>query len=1002
MNIHEIFVQITGKGDSAKNELDEVAARMVAFGQQSAEAKLTVEATAANRELDEFIAKMALISASHPEATVRLNAQAAILQALLLKKAIGDFDKEVTQTTNRTARFRNALRDLGETLKPDSVRLGAFSFSLSRAGISLLFLAGTIVKSVIGALAALAASLTQAIIALGALGTAALAALGPLTALGIGAVLRFNQAKDAAEELKAATDALRSAEQAEADAQRGVDAALRAQTQAQQGLARARRDATREARDQMQAALDQVAAAEQAVADAQANALTAQVALSDAREEAIRQLQDLKFAAQDAAVSEEQAALALERARNQLREMERNRHTPNIALREQRLAVEDAENRLQEARSNNQRAQDDLTESERKGIAGSDLMVAARERLADANRSVVESLDQLSDASREFARLEREQARRSESIVAARHALQDANRQVAESQRRLRDATREVAEAQRSVNQLQQKAKAFGPGTAARDLFNAARDFRRAFQQITALGSDRIFRGITEGLNELRPMLQRLKDEFNDLGTVVGNAFRRLGREFGSPRWTKLFEFFTKLSGRLVGPATRAFIQFARAMGNIAKAASPFLVAFLKAVADQMGNLAGKTSDTEGLRLAIGTMVDDLLVWLKLIGQIGRFWLAFAKAAAPAGRDFAEWLGDAAGDMADFLSSAEGQDAIKDFFEDTIPLVKQVIGLVGEMFIAFVQFSALVAPLLAPVIAVLRTMFHLLNRILRLLQKLPEPLQLVLAGFALWLGPLRLVRLAFRGIKLLLGAILLGRWGPLIGAFAKLWGRLRGALDKVVGAFRTAWRFLATRLGPIVSRFAKFLLPLFRGAFVRIGAYLLRFVAVGGPIGLLIAALIEVALHWNEVKAAIGDAVDKLKSWVNVQKMITKEADKAFDATQNLAEAMGAGVAPAGAHGPVGPGANLDRAAGEAGKRAMAAFGEGLKRASQDIQPGGSGKIATALADGLRRNLRGGSQKGGGTTMNNTFITSGNKHADDREAVAAISRRLRQRGLSIA
>jgi hypothetical protein len=181
-------------------------------------------------------------------------------------------------------------------------------------------------------------------------------------------------------------------------------------------------------------------------------------------------------------------------------------------------------------------------------------------------------------------------------------------------------------------------------------------------------------------------------------------------------------------------------VSFAEILRNIATAAMPLLVDGFKSLEDSLAGLAESTSDIGALRASIEGMVGHLKSWLDLFGAVGRAIANFATAAAPAGEEMVEWLTDGANKIADFLASASGKNSVADFFADTMPLAKQLIGLVGDVGEVFVEFSQAVAPVLAPVVGVIRDVLNVISDLLRVVQDLPGPLAAI-AGALLAFGP---------------------------------------------------------------------------------------------------------------------------------------------------------------------------------------------------------------------------------------------------------------------
>ncbi len=847
MNIHEILVNIGGDARGAKDALKDVARDMAIFGKQKATAEADLDTTEARTKLTILRAELRNLSRRKVTPEVELEIGQTIAKIAALEAALKTAESRMSKTTNSSANLKRGLSNLVETLKPDSVRLGAFSFSLSRAGFAILAVAGAITKSLLGALAAMAGSLTLAIGGLGALGVAAIGALGPLVAIGAAAASRFSSATQAAEDAKTALDNYRDASRAQAEAERSLTDAQRTAKQAQLTLADARKTAAEEAK---QAIADEQAA-ELDLADAQAAVLSAQQAVTQAREDAARALVDMRLAAQGAALSEKQAALDLKDAQEALQAIQADPTASSEQIKQARLDLAQAELQLKSARVDSQRSQEDLSDAEKAGVSGSDQVVSAQQAVADAQQRAAEASLALADAQREVAQNAREGIRNDENVVAARRAVADANRGVEDAQRNLARATRDTTQAQKELNQANAKAAAVGPGTAGFALTKAITEMKRAFNEITAGGADNIFQGLADALNTLAPAIKGLKDNFTDLGQAVGDAFRLMGREFASPEWQRIFAGLINLAERIVPIVARGFIGLARVFGNIARAAKPFLIDGLKAITGSIRDLANLTQDKGVLGAAVGSMIDNLKSWVNLIGQVAGAWIAFATVAAPFGQQMVDFFAEGAEKLREFFQSAQGKNQTEAFFRDTIPLAKSTLSTIGTLLQVFLAFGQLVAPALKPAMDVLNEFLKIVRDILQAAADLPGPLDTIV-GALLAFGPAVGI---IRVLKFLLK--------PITGAFGLLSrvltsGALATGIRTVIGGFSSIAGFVGARLLPMLARIA----PMF-----------LRFL---GPAGLALAAVLE----WGD---DLGRGIAEIIGF----------SDRAIEQTEQVAEAQG-------------------------------------------------------------------------------------------------------------
>lgn len=258
-------------------------------------------------------------------------------------------------------------------------------------------------------------------------------------------------------------------------------------------------------------------------------------------------------------------------------------------------------------------------------------------------------------------------------------------------------------------------------GTAAHDLKESFGEIASSFKNATKGGSNALFSGLSDALKNIGPLIKGLGPSFTKLGKAGGDALRTLGKEFSSPVWGKFFKFATDSLTKLTPLFARSFGAFFKILRNIATAAMPFLVKGFQALAKGIESIADKTSNIKDLRNTIGSMVDSLRAWGKLLGGIVDLAGAFVKAFAPFGDKIVESLGEGAHNLADWLRSSEGLHKIKQFFEDTGPLASELAKLVLNISLALIQLGQFVAPALTPVIKGFNHLFEVLNSVLSFL-----------------------------------------------------------------------------------------------------------------------------------------------------------------------------------------------------------------------------------------------------------------------------------------
>jgi phage-related protein len=313
-------------------------------------------------------------------------------------------------------------------------------------------------------------------------------------------------------------------------------------------------------------------------------------------------------------------------------------------------------------------------------------------------------------------------------------------------------------------------------GTAAFALKENVAELGKVFTESTSGGSDALFKGLSDAVRNLVPLIDALKPAFTRLGQAGGEALRKLSAEFTSPGWQKFFTFLTDSLAKLTPLFARSFGAIGDILKNIATAAMPFLISGFKSVAGFLEDIGDKTSDIQGLRTAIGGMVDSLKAWGQLLGGIGDLTAALVEDFAPFGDSIVESLGEGAHNLADWLRSSKGLEKIKQFFQQTGPLASELGKLFLNIALALIQIGELVAPALTPVVRVLNLIFSAANKALSfLVDHFGEILKVVTAAIA----PI---------------TVLVGLFGSLgsaaSAAFSALSGAVKSAVAAVLGALR--------------------------------------------------------------------------------------------------------------------------------------------------------------------------------------------------------------------
>jgi phage-related protein len=405
------------------------------------------------------------------------------------------------------------------------------------------------------------------------------------------------------------------------------------------------------------------------------------------------------------------------------------------------------------------------------------------------------------------------------------------------------------------------KAQSEEAGTAAHALRETAGRLSDVFKATLGPAADAVFRGLNQGLQALVPMLKSLKPAFTDFGQVIGGVLRALLSEFASPAWRQFFVEMAGAARQVFPPLVSILISLLRVIRNIATTSLPFLAIGLQAVSRWMRDLA--EVNMGGLVGGVSNLVSHLSDWLKLIGAISKLFLGFIKAAAPAGQELVRWLTDAVDAITDWVNSAEGQERIKQFFEDTLPLVKTLASVLGNLVVIALQLFQALAPSMEFMLSGVNHLLGPVSSLLELFNRIPASIRSWIVPFAV---PIGLITNLIGAVKLLPAA-----FDQAKGAAEKAWNGIKTGARAVIGALVNVAKAVGTSvLGAFKARIAAFRavgMALFNA--VKAGFNALRGAVVGAARTIAQAALAAVRATLGAFRSAGSALMGGVRSGFN-------------------------------------------------------------------------------------------------------------------------------------
>lgn len=588
----------------------------------------------------------------------RLAAHAALTRAnnelgshtARVTQAIGD-QAEAHQRLRRAQQDQNSVSRLARAaiggLAETAMNLGRnLLSSVSPAGllkVALLALAALSLVPLLGQLAQAAGIISL----LPAVAASAVAGIATMVIGFTGVFDAFSKGSKAAEIAAKGTAA--AAKQQEADARKRAQAA-KAVASAERGV---------------ESALDGVERAERGVTQSQRQAEKAQESLNRAREDAKATIDDLNFALKGTAIDERDAVLALARAREAYDKTFADPAASALDRSEAALGVDKALRRQEEVGRRNTQLAKDAAKANEKGIEGSDQVVAAKEAVAEADQGIVDANKAVVDAQ--------------DQVTLAQQNLADAQEAAAEAMSSNADAVDEYADA---LANLSPNARAFVE--QVRGLSDAWKELRLEVQ-------DNLFAGMGDSIVSLaNNYLPLLKTGLGGIATEINGGVRRAIEDMSSDSakldWTTILDN-TKAS---IGPVIDGLSDLAGALTNIAAIGSEFLPGFSSSFAETMQEFREWTESEEGenkIRNFMEKSIESLKQVKDLFLAVGDVLGGLFKTSEESGKSMIESMTDSLREFAEWMKSAEGQEKMRNFWEDVRKTITDILNLIKEVSI---------------------------------------------------------------------------------------------------------------------------------------------------------------------------------------------------------------------------------------------------------------------------------------------------------------------------
>ncbi|MFE0647508.1 hypothetical protein ACFVZH_02805 [Streptomyces sp. NPDC059534] len=614
---------------------------------------IDIDSTEARAEIRLIEAELTRLGASHPNVQVRADTAAALAELGAVHAAIDAVDGKRARVDVDTAGAVSAVLQL-------AVAIGGLAaipaIPVLAAGIGAIGSAAVAASVGVGALAAVA---VPAFVGIAGALQAQKAAQDASTASSLRGSQAASQGASKALQMAGAQQALAAAER------NGARQIAQAQEQVRQAK-QAAADAVVRAAERTQDAARAVEDAERNLARSQQDATRAQLDLTEAREQAALELEDMQSRLAGAELAQRDAALGVKEAQLELQRVTaKGSKATEIERERAQLAYDQAVQRLGDQTTETGRLKTETEEAAQAGVEGSDTVTAAQERLAGAQEEVQTRTLAVADAQKEAAKVQVQAAR---DVTEAQGRVAEATANVAVAQQAAADsvasAQRQIASAsiqaaggvdQAAIAQAKYQQALAKLSPAARGTMDAFLSLKSAFSDWSASLQPTVMPLFTRALNGLKNSLPGLTPFVLAAADAIGRLQDRVSRGFQSPWWK---QFKTELAGA-VGPAIEGLgISFGRVFKGMAGIIDAFLP-HMQSISDRMQAITGRFAawgtslkGTEKFERFLSYSSEQAPIIASALGDIGNALYQVAKASSPLSGPVLKTLGAVASALA--------------------------------------------------------------------------------------------------------------------------------------------------------------------------------------------------------------------------------------------------------------------------------------------------------------------------------------------------------------
>ena len=238
-------------------------------------------------------------------------------------------------------------------------------------------------------------------------------------------------------------------------------------------------------------------------------------------------------------------------------------------------------------------------------------------------------------------------------------------------------------------------------GNVGEETARSFRDINRLrgmWRRLTAGARPAFFDTIADGVRTAKDLMPLFARESTRTFQVAARGVQDWLRGLRGQEARSIFRSLFRGAQESIPNLQAALGNVATFLGRVAKAAMPLWNQFTRTIERWTQGWADAAKDGDGVRAFLKGLAEDTKSLGRFLGAAARVLHNLFMGGREAGRGFLDTMTQVLNRWADFLGTTKGQNAVHDFFQDSVEFAKVFFSIIGNIVRVFAEMGRTIQP----------------------------------------------------------------------------------------------------------------------------------------------------------------------------------------------------------------------------------------------------------------------------------------------------------------